>query len=443
MGKLGEGLLGTFWELGSAHGRPLRAADGVPGHIQFRESSVVIKVLETRGDLESDLRDAFQRDRRDQEPKAGRWVFGVTEAGSVIIPSIGRERETISFGSRPTVRTYVSSSVIVGVDPSEAFGPRILELSVRLPNPEWADLNPLSYTFLQDKQRKINGVDIHLRNRGPIACGTVHGFKIEIKAGWLHKPGSERDPTQQVVGLDVTTRSKRPRTLEEHLDVVLRVQDLMSLAYDGFLPAISARVRIEGKSTNSPALWNSELFDEGDATDHDRGPFFKLEDISPQALARWVMITRRNANTADTIRVAYRAPRPPASRIVELGAGIEQFVAQAKRNARAQGRPAPGWTTARGKDSGGAPGTLARYAGAPFRAFVGDPTVWASRFLDAYNWAKHDPGREPEHVRMLTSSGQLLIATILLNRIGRSHAASSKLLTDYRLDSLRRALQQL
>lgn len=250
--KLGEGLLGTFWALTPRHRGALRTEHGVPGHIQIQNNTVVVKVQESRGDLKPDLRDVFDRSRQDQEPSAGRWLFGVTEAGSIIIPTIERQQETISFGSRPTVRTYMASSVITGVDPSASFGPRVLEVTTRLPNPEWANLNPLSQTIHHDQSNKIDGVDVRLRNRGPIACGTVDGITIDIKAGWVHKPAANRAPTQQVVGLDVITTTKRPRTLEEHLDIVLRIQDLMSLAYDGFLSAISAWSRLEGGSSNRP-----------------------------------------------------------------------------------------------------------------------------------------------------------------------------------------------
>jgi hypothetical protein len=441
IGRLKEGLLGTFWTLGSVHSGRLKTEDGLPGHIQLHNSSVVVKVQRSPGDL-TDLKNAFDRTQSDQEPGPGRWLFGITEAGSVIIPSSQREARTISFGSRPEVQTYVASSVVAGVDPSVEFGPKVRELTVRLPNPEWAGLNPLSETLHTDKVRGITGADIHLRTGIPVNCGTVNGFKIEIGGGWLHRPAAKRSPTQQIVGLDVTTTTTRPRTLEEHLDVGLRIQDLMSIAYDGFLPAISARVQIEGASDARPALWNSELF-EDEAPSDERRPFFMLNDLSPRALARWVNLTRRNAISADTIRVAYRARRAPSSRIVELGAAIEQLVAQAKNEARLARRPAPRWTKVPRGDSGGAPGVLARHAGAPFREFVGDPTAWARMFLEAYNRAKHDPGPVPEHLTLLTGSGQLLIATVLLNRAGRCHGASSKLLSDHRLDGLRQALHRL
>ena len=391
--------------------------------------------------------EAFTEMAEGSQP-APRWIFGITELGTVVIPVVSGEGIHEAMGTQISTRTFRGPAVAVGI--REPFGPRLTRLAVRLPFSAWAGLNPMSGVGHFDDQQRWTGLDIQLRGTDDLACGQVGSIEVSLRGTWnREKDEGEEDRTWIETGLQVITESKRPREHTDHVEVAMSVQDLLSLAYDRFLPASTAHVVLEGNKDPRSSTWfyHHDLVDSPDLSSdlpddpHQTRPLFTLADLGgPRAVSRWVSLNRQYPDAANAIRVRYRTTTNPTRRIIELGAAIEQYVRTNVAQGRSSGRGAPEWTK---EDPWEA--ALARHAGTEFANFVGDPKRWGELFNAAYVSEKHYTGtRYPaaELVR-LSSSAQILLICELLNRAAGSHKPSRTLLTDHRVAQLGEQLRPL
>jgi hypothetical protein len=430
---LREGQLGRFWVCDRQTKGSLSDSDAVPGLVKLIGDQIQVRTLNP------DLDAVFTAAHQDS---GDRWLFGITEAGTIIVPTLSAEHHQLSlFGVRSSIRTLRGPAIFAGV--VEPFGPRVTQLSVRLPNADWADLDPMTRRGHLDERQRWIGLDIELRGRGPLDCGRVGSIDLDLTGDWNESQSDLDDRSQIRTGLEVMSRSVRPRQLAEHVDIAQRVQDLVSLAYDRYLAADRARVTLEGAPSDAEAswLWHQDLSSQSEqpgprAADR---PFFRLADLGgPTALSGWVRLTRQYSEASDVIRVRNRAAATTATaRLVELGAAIEKYVGQNKAARRRRNEPV-GWTKKVGRDDTYA-AALARHAGRPFAKFIGDPDKWGQVFTDAYNSEKHpqtEGNAGPQEMQFLNLSAQLLLTCILLDRTSGSRRPSTTLLSDYRLQNL-------
>ena len=447
LAALTTGVLGRFWTLDKdpAPSGQLKEKDARPGHLQVVAGVVRVKTQTPPRSL-AGWHEAFTAMAEGSQP-APRWIFGITELGTVVIPVVSGEGIVEAMGAQVSTRTFRSPAVAVGV--GEPFGPRVTRLAVRLPFAAWAGLNPMSGVGHFDDQQRWTGLDIQLRGTDDLACGRVGSIDVLLRGTWnREKDEDQEDRTWIETGLQVITESKRPREHTDHVEVAMSVQDLLSLAYDRFLPASTAHVVLEGNKDPRSRTWfyHHDLVDSPDRSTngpndpHQRRPLFELSDLGgPRAVSRWVVLNRQYPDAANAVRVRYRTPTNPTRRIIELGAAIEQYVRTNAAQGRSRSSP-PAWTK---EAPWGA--ALARHAGAEFANFVGDPQRWGEFFNAAYVSEKHYTGtRYPvaDLVR-LSSSAQILLICELLNRAAGSHQPSRKLLTDHRVAQLGEQLRPL
>jgi hypothetical protein len=213
---LSEGLLGRFWVIDGKPKGPLDQSAAVSGSVRLLGNEIQAKILIPVG-----------------TPVAGpyeipqdRWLVGITDAGTIMMPAVSRELEHFSFfGERAAVRTFRGPAVIAGGPPviagiSQPIGPRITRLSMLLPYPDWAGLDPMNRQPLLDAQHRFVGMDIQLRGKGPLGCGrSDNGIDIELQGHWRVADGESDEQTGIRTLLEVISTSARPRDLRQHIDV--------------------------------------------------------------------------------------------------------------------------------------------------------------------------------------------------------------------------------
>ncbi|WP_375424192.1 hypothetical protein [uncultured Friedmanniella sp.] len=448
---LPSGVLGRFWALDTdiRPTAPLDEAEAVSGHLQLVGGVVQVKTQRPAGRTLADLHSLFNGLAEGADPTP-RWLFGITEVGSVVVPVVTGEGLTQSLGgSQISTRTYRGPTIAVGV--GSASGPRVTRLTVDLPFAAWAGFEPMTRRIHLDHEQRWDALDINLRGTEEQPCGRVGPIAVALRGGWAQTEDDQDHLTSVSTALQVITTSKRPTEHTHHVDVAMAVQDLLSLAYGRFLPSPRARIVLEGAESERTAasFYHRGLVEPAvlspDRTGNrqqDKTPLFSLADLGgPTAVARWVTLDRRYPDAANAVRVRDRTPTTnPTRRVIELGAAIEQYVATVIDGARRARRPVPRWTETPPYEA-----ALALNAGASFAAYVGDPQAWAEMFHSAYLGEKHHRGtRLPANeLVMLSSSAQLLLIATLLNGAGRSHRASAAMLDDYRLAGLGEAVRRL
>jgi hypothetical protein len=426
---LREGLLGRFWVIDGKPKGHLDESAAVSGSVHLLGNEIQAKTLLPVGTPVTGPYEIPQ----------DRWLVGITDAGMIMMPTVSGELGHFSFfGERAAVRTFRGPAVIAGII-SQPFGPRITRLSMLLPYPDWAGLDPMSRQPLLDAQQRLVGMDIQLRGKGPLNGGRSNdSIDIELQGTW----SATDDESVQQTGirplLEVISTSARPRDLRQHIDVASRIQDLVSLAYDRYLAAHSARVTVEGAVPEAagPRLWHAELARYGlePTRRKEIHPLFRLGDLGGStALHRWIRLTRQYPDAADAIRVQNRAGFTLNARLVQLGAAIEHYVGQNTAESRRKGSPVQ-WT----KQGPTFASALARRAGKSFAKFINDPDKWGELFGNAYRVAKHPgtPRETDERLRFFNASAQVLLVCILLDRAAGSRQPSTVLLSDPRLANI-------
>lgn len=445
--SLTNGVLGRFWTLDEEPSQPLDDKDAVSGQLQLVAGVVQVKTQRPAISTLDDLHGVFTSLADGAEP-APRWLFGTTEIGSVLVPVVTGDNINQSLGgNRVSTRTYRGPSIAVSV--GDATGPLVTGLAVDLPFAGWAGLDPMTKTGHFDNEQRWNGLDITLRGTETLDCGHVDDIALSLRGTWTETTTDQDHLTSVSTGLQVITESETSRDHTDHVEIAMGVQDLLSLAYDRFLPTQRARVILEGATSDRDPTWfyHRSLVEQAvpqqgqPPSQQGKAPLFRLDDLGgASAVSRWVTLNRQFPDAANAIRVRYRAPTHPTRRIIELGAAIEQYVATVKDEGRAV-QQEPSWP----KESTTYEGALALHVGAEFAAFVGDAEAWGRVFHDAYLGEKHHRGsRRPaaELVR-LSFSAQILLTVTLLNGAAGSQQPGVVLLADPYVTRLGEAVREL
>ncbi len=379
---LAAGVLGRFWTLvkDPTPSGQLKEEDAHTGQLQIVAGVVRVK---TQAPVPTptleDWHETLTSMTAGPEPAPG-WIFGITELGTVVVPVVSSESRHEPFsGTYVSTRTFRGPAIAVGVE--APFGPRLTQLAVRLPFATWADLDPLKTTGHFDDQHRWTGLDLELRGTNDLDCGRVGSIALSLRGTWNRQADEEQGHRTSIeTALQVITRSKTAREHTEHVEVAMSVQDLLSAAYDRFLPAAGARAVLEGDKTDHSSTWfyHRDLVEAPDLTgepdpDPNTRPLFTLKDLGgPKAVSRWVALNRAYPDAANAVLVRNRTPTNTTRRTIELGAAIEQYVNTNFAEARARGREKTSWTRSRQPE----PAALALHAGADFARLVGDPIRW-------------------------------------------------------------------
>jgi hypothetical protein len=230
----------------------------------------------------------------------------------------------------------------------------------------------------------------------------------------------------------VGTTSETPKPWHEHLVPLMSVQDLISLAYGGFVAAERATVAFkcasDGRPRETPELWNSRLMAiprKGGVVEPDsmtEVPLFHLGHIGGiRGLRNWIRLDRQHPRATGPLTSAYRYGTSGAEvRLIEIALALEYWTRVHQQLGREWAQP----RKLRKKTFEPLPMSVARYVGPAFENFVGDLLTWSEKFWKTYVMLKHAPTFEydPYEVQLLGDTAALLLLGALLNRAaGNKH----------------------
>ena len=428
-----SGGLGHFWLLGDSSVGELDYDDSKSGFIRKVGDSVEVHTLE-----EDALRAMFGPDK----PDIPEGIISLTEhTGAMLLDLSGRSSSANIGGSRASVARFKGRTLLAHPLMVEAASTNVESVSSYFRGNgllAWADFDAIDRTFETDSQHKLKSAQINLKPTDERTLHLTRSSELRLSAHWEF---ADDDELQHVVrtSLEVILVSHRPVDFRSLLYPLLRCQELLCIAFGGFLRASGGRVGLEGLDERGH-VWNSYLMPETEPARVPRAavnerPRFHLNDIKGlDGVARWIRLSRKHPRAVSPIINTYRlGPGSDAARLLEVAAAIEYWVARHRR--------ADGWAR-KGANHAEA---VALHVGSAFSDWCGDSKKWAKAFWSHYNGLKHDPKFDPDPyaVKALQESGYLLLVADLLNRVGATKRPSRRLFADYRNDNLKDLLHDV
>jgi hypothetical protein len=424
--ELLAGSLGFFWLEGAT---PKHQADGQPGYIRLTDDGFLqIETLE---------KDFLEHARRYSTPPP-QWISGKTQFGGIVLLNLtGRSSSVNIGGSKSSVSTYRGLTLIAGVDAEAIDAPKALNASAFIPDiSEWAGLTSVVVEPTLDEQNRSKEVRVNVLPC-PSRSATFRGRGIQLSTHWETSGSASRKTIY--APLQVTCTSKRARPITDLLQPLFRVQDLINLAYQGFVASDGGRAQLrQGCDGRNPRLWNGTLMHVPAGASPpgsvDENPLFWLDDLGGMdGLTRWLELCHRHPRAVYPLTERFRlGPIAPETRLMQIGAAIECWTAANARSAK--------WPKVKPQSL-----AVARRGGSDFSEWVGNRHAkWADEFWSEYLAVKHLTKRKPDPYlcRLLAESGSVLLTCVLLKRVaGGSNAVVKRILSSHRLHNLGRAVR--
>lgn len=422
-----DGTLGHFWP-DLSDGTDLNRASA--GYVRLREGNRFdIETLTTKDVIR--LRGPLQDAGPITLPEA---IFAATNsAGCIFFDHFGYSASSIIAATRASTQTYRTRAVLAGLNLNNIASANFTRFQVMFPEViYWSELGGVHEETETDTQGRVQSYKAQLRSANPRVSPKRLGITTALSSKW--SASGPRDGRLISNPLTVTTQSDRPKSWRDHIQPIMAVQDLINLAYQGFVPASEGTADIETKSgekhTRSPELWSSRLMVVPKGSERPKKmtefPVFNLGDIGGiRGVDGWIELDRKFPRATGPLAKIYRIGNLLAieTRLIEVAVAIEYYVGIHRREAA--------WAS---KTNGHYTMALAKHAGPAFHEFVGDAKKWADLFKETYNSLKHDPrfSYDSGDIATLAQSGEILLQSALMNRIARNKRMTSTICESHR-----------
>ncbi|MFI2666768.1 hypothetical protein [Micromonospora carbonacea] len=432
------GSIGWFWP-----------ADIKPRDISEDPERGYLRLLPTNLVELTSLDENPFEDRNSSALRRPRLITGATENGGVLILNItGRGTKTTIGGSTASVRSYRAQSVLVGLAIDRVRSEKLTSISAHFFGlSSWLGVSAVSEKRHISERSRIKAFEVRVESPPEQVVKIGGGREVAISAYW-NATGSEDRRTIFAPG-QIECRSARPKTLRELREPILRIQDLMSWCFDGFIRSESglAEPDLSEEPDAFPKLWDKHLMTVPGAVAEARNkdfPILRLSDIGGiRALGRWLNLCDKHLRAVRPLIEPFRQGKAsPPLRMLEVASAMEYWVATHKRTTQ--------WAKVKcrlPKHNGcGYAWTLANHVGGTFSQWVGDRDAWAHSFWETYNKLKHEPGYVVDEYKLnvLADTGALLLAADVLSRVAGNKAPARSLFADTSHTwQLQRQVQQL
>lgn len=415
------GTVGFFWPItasGDFNPEPERGfiSRSDTGHLEIRTLNE---------DPESELFSPYNRER----PNA---LISLSPEGSAVILNITRHDGTSNIGGgKASAFNYTAKTAVTGFPVEQLdrkkVDVRVKKLTAHFPGiSQWAGLKVVSF----EHERKPNGraAAATLRLQSPDeVTATLGSLTLGIGGHWEVNKSSDSDDRASIYSpVKIGVTAKRPRDITDLMKLLVRIQDLVNVAYDMFVQVEggSAVIGADPNPDRFPRFWNDTLMQPPPTRTTGKtrrgSPLFTLADLNgADGVSRWVRLYDKFPSALEAVATPYRVGGMTwHSYMRETAVGMERLIAASKRKGR------PKWTALKPQSY-----ALAKRVGQPFADFVGDEEAWADLFWAAYNGGKHQANYEPDphDLSTLAISGNLLLTAYLLRRCGMSNASLNSL----------------
>ncbi|RCW44675.1 hypothetical protein DFQ14_104265 [Halopolyspora algeriensis] len=427
-----DGNIGFFWPI-DANGQRLEA-DDQRGYIHLKEDGRIR--LETL-DENPILSFARQREDRVDRPDA---LLGSTASSSVLVLNLFGSRSTVNVGGyRASVRKYSARTLISRVDLENLSSICATGIEGEFFEVErWAQFEPSWEALKRDESGRLRRFSIELEPIIEQDSEIDSNRSLYLSSKWkVTGPSSRRTIYSPVV---VGCRSNFPVPFSDLLNPVLAVQNLLSMAYGGFVSAAAGSAFLDCRTEpRASPFWTTPLMHTPAAVQSPRSmthvPQFSLDMLGGvSGLANWVKLTDEHSRAVKPIVNQYRfGGYSPELKLMEVAAGIEYWVNASRRNCQ--------WARVAPKSL-----ALAEHVGHPFKSWIRYAEKWADIFWRRYGQLKHEPNYEPDiyEISVLADVGVHLLTAELLNFISDANKdPASRYFESPQMVSLKERIQSL
>ncbi|MER5648106.1 HEPN domain-containing protein [Streptosporangium sp. NPDC002524] len=417
-----EGGLGHFWPFHAS--KPNFRKQPERGYIHRDKGWLMIETLDERP----------WAARLDEEKEGNpRGIAAMLSERSILLLEAQWAGSTQRSGYRVSSRRYRARTAIGRIPVDELQSSKLLGITANFHGiGTWAGLTATEESHESNKDGRLESWTVTLKSPPSTNHGTSRGRILSLSTTW--KVGGAEDRRQLSAPVSITCKSVRPRDLWDLLQPVLHIQNMLNLAWEGFVTASSGSAELHLKTNatskeDHPELWNGALMVPLAGVSSPKAinerPLFTLETVGGIAgLARWIKLCDTYPRAVGPVVNLYRfGPATSEASLLAVAAGIEYWV---KCN-----RPAL-WANKHFTKA------LAGHVGKPFSQWVGDPDAWADDFWKTYNKLKHEITYvvDPRKLSDLVRSGRLLLGADLLNRVARTKEPSRWLFHSHRTYNL-------
>jgi hypothetical protein len=352
-------------------------------------------------------------------------IYAMTSSTRAIFFDVAGVSQSNVMGQRASTQTVRTRGVVVNVPFTVLEDSDFLAVELEIPEvSRWSGLLGVDEKVETDDDgnRTYTAATV---NVDPLEIEIRRGFKLKLDTTWRVEGPDDRRTLS--TPLAVGTSSRTPRPWHDHLVPLLSVQDLVSLAHEGFCPVERTTVEFkcadDGRPRETPLLWNSRLMalpprgGVAKPKSMTEVPLFHLGHIGGvRGLRNWIRLDHQHGRATGPITNAYRYGTTGVEvHLIEIATGMEYWTKVHRELGRAWAEPRRRsrrvWEPL--------PMSIGRHVGPAFAEFVGDLDQWSQLFWDTYNSLKHAPDYEynPSEVQLLGDTGELLLLGALLNRV--------------------------
>jgi hypothetical protein len=348
-------------------------------------------------------------------------LLAISEVGGTIAFDITRVGGNINVGGpKASSRHYFCRAIAVGFSGDELKSSRMYEMAAYFPGLQhWSAITGSKSQVEHDEHHRPTVINTTIK-AAPEQITRFSNKQKLVVSTHFEVTGPE-DDQRAYTPLSISSITDSPVDWRIHMNVLLSVQNLISLCWDGFVRADGGYVRLdlaEPEEASNAKLWSQRLMELPPAvqppTSSSSFPLVRYETLGGvDGLRRWVTLAEAHPRAVGPLTSRNRVARSVVveSVLQDICVAIEYWVNYHKSTKRAWAKP----QTERDNQAE----RLARHIGTDFAEFVGDPQKWARSLWKHYGDLKHKPTLryDPNELHLLAASARILLTSALLNRV--------------------------
>ncbi|QLL08990.1 HEPN domain-containing protein [Mycobacterium vicinigordonae] len=348
-------------------------------------------------------------------------LLAVSEVHGTLAFDITRIGGTTNIGGvKASSRDYYCRAIAVGFPADELKSSRMYEMAAYFPGLEhWSRIRGSKSEVKHDEYHRPTVINTTIRS-APEQVTRFSKYQTLVVSTHFEVTGP-RDDRRAYTPLSISSITESAVDWRFHMNVLLSIQNLISLCWDGFVRADGGYVRLdlsEPEETSNAKLWSQRLMEIPAAVQpappSTTFPLVRYETLGGvDGLRRWVRLAEAHPRAVGPITSRNRVARSPVVESVlhDICVAIEYWVNYHKSIKRS-------WAKPRSQRDSQAE-RLARWVGNEFGEFVGDPQKWARSLWQHYGDLKHQPtlSYDPYELYLLADSARILLTCALLNRV--------------------------
>lgn len=416
MESLKEGILGYFTPVSERTGN---FTDWRKGHIRNLEHGR-IQITTLQEDPMTTFAMAANPQGFDREP-----IIGMTELGPIALLNRPSRGYRATIGSRASVDHFTADTIVYedGAEKIHSDNMRSARLKF-LGASQWAGMSSLIEKHSTDEMGRANRFELIAESTNSLTVRVSRGRKLTVETDWIVNGPDDSRRVSAPIKFSISAAKAVSST--EILDPLLSIQDLLSLALDGFLLAVSGTAEVHG-SARSLKLWNRQMMTMPEASKppkpEDFYPLFTMETIGgAKGISRWIDISKEHWKAVGPLTSHRHGHSTIEAELIAMCVGLEYWHARFKR--------AKQWRNPNKSIGLAQPEIIAVGAGREFPKFVGDLRAWSKKVWTTYNALKHDPLAtfDPHEIWQLARSARLLLVCLILNEVAKNKKPAQRIL---------------